>query len=429
MSGEPNPSSDKRLSKIERRFDSLLHLLNSWRGHCRGPRGQASGNTSTNVQKLEEGSDTSSNINQEGEAEGPNLRETAQEGHRKKAERSASMALASDDDCRVVLEDLALAVEADVEGEALDSMEKLTMYKPIFVVVQSLTCLALWIYGSITSILEAGGPFDLVINSAGGLETLLPGRTKVLVHGSNCEDYRWDAWRWITYQWTHADFSHVGMNIVLLLIAGIPLEGFHGHVRIAIVFNVSVIGGALTHMISKTHGMGLVGMSAGCYSLMAMHMADLIMNWHQNRWRKIKLLGLLLLIGLDVTVAQLSAPDDPTGHSAHLGGYVAGLIFGIFLVRNVKVKTCERVLQAAVLFIALGLIVFCFVWIAQWAPMSVWDSKPFCGSMVVYQIGFENWKCVTCTESHCGGQYDKEYYTEYSVPYEACLGNKYEFLN
>eukprot|EP00931_Biecheleriopsis_adriatica_P016796 TRINITY_DN12274_c0_g1_i9.p1 TRINITY_DN12274_c0_g1~~TRINITY_DN12274_c0_g1_i9.p1 ORF type:complete len:428 (-),score=62.40 TRINITY_DN12274_c0_g1_i9:81-1364(-) len=427
MSGEPNPSSDKRLSKIERRFDSLLHLLNSWRGHCRGPRGQASGNTSTNVQKLEEGSDTSSNINQEGEAEGPNLRETAQEGHRKKAERSASMALASDDDCRVVLEDLALAVEADVEGEALDSMEKLTMYKPIFVVVQSLTCLALWIYGSITSILEAGGPFDLVINSAGGLETLLPGRTKVLVHGSNCEDYRWDAWRWITYQWTHADFSHVGMNIVLLLIAGIPLEGFHGHVRIAIVFNVSVIGGALAHMISRSHDMGLVGMSAGCYSLMAMHMADLILNWHQNRWRKLKLLGLLLLIGVDVAAAQIFVPEK--GLSAHLGGYLAGLILGILLVKRERVMSCERVLKGLVLLIGLGLTVFCFTWIAQWAPMSVWDSKPFCGSMAVFQIGFETWKCVTCTEPHCGGQYAKGHFIVKPVAYEACLSNEADFLN
>eukprot|EP00931_Biecheleriopsis_adriatica_P016795 TRINITY_DN12274_c0_g1_i6.p1 TRINITY_DN12274_c0_g1~~TRINITY_DN12274_c0_g1_i6.p1 ORF type:complete len:439 (-),score=58.54 TRINITY_DN12274_c0_g1_i6:151-1467(-) len=429
-----NPSSEKSPSKTERRLDFLFDLIDSWAGHGRATPKPASG-SNTNAQQLGKGSNSSSNLTREGPAEEPNLRDTAQEEVEQPEQQAdtgggmMSMALDFDGDGDVDLEDLALAATADVEGEALDTMEQLTIYKPIFVVVQSFVCLALWIYGSIASVLEAGESFDSVVNSMGGLETLIPGSTMVLVHGSDCEDYRWDVWRWIVYQWTHGNFSHVGMNIMLLLVAGIPLEGFHGHVRIAIVFNVSVIGGALTHMISKTHGMGLVGMSAGCYSLMAMHMADLIMNWHQNRWRKIKLLGLLLLIGLDVTVAQLSAPDDPTGHSAHLGGYVAGLIFGIFLVRNVKVKTCERVLQAAVLFIALGLIVFCFVWIAQWAPMSVWDSKPFCGSMVVYQIGFENWKCVTCTESHCGGQYDKEYYTEYSVPYEACLGNKYEFLN
>ncbi|CAK9111649.1 1-alkyl-2-acetylglycerophosphocholine esterase [Durusdinium trenchii] len=50
-----------------------------------------------------------------------------------------------------------------------------------------------------------------------------------------------------------------------------------------VIFETSVIAGGLWHMAWRPHDSGLVGMSAGCYALMAMHMADVIMNWKQHR--------------------------------------------------------------------------------------------------------------------------------------------------
>ena len=54
---------------------------------------------------------------------------------------------------------------------------------------------------------------------------------------------------------------------------------------------------------------------------------------------------LLLLIAMDLVATSLAKPDDVTGHAAHFGGYLAGLIFGVHFVRNVKVTSCERVLK------------------------------------------------------------------------------------
>ncbi|CAE8708095.1 unnamed protein product [Polarella glacialis] len=178
----------------------------------------------------------------------------------------------------------------------------------------------------------------------------------------------------------------------------------HGWYRMIPVFNIGVAGGALCHMVSNPHSVGLVGMSAGCYALMAMNMADLVMNWKQNRWRYPKLAVLILLLVFDITIAQVSTGDHATGHSAHFGGYVAGLLMGVALVRNLKVERWERVLQVVALCTGLFLIIFCLAWNSRWAPRSVWDSTPWCYSRQVYNFslfGNKKWNCVRCADAEC----------------------------
>eukprot|EP00931_Biecheleriopsis_adriatica_P101730 TRINITY_DN76810_c0_g1_i1.p1 TRINITY_DN76810_c0_g1~~TRINITY_DN76810_c0_g1_i1.p1 ORF type:complete len:445 (-),score=83.79 TRINITY_DN76810_c0_g1_i1:30-1364(-) len=434
--GNDEAANPKPSRSMMDRVDGVFDFVDSWMGHGRAPQvknnGHAGGNAKSKADptasKAQSNATQPSNESIERKDE-ESLRETAAPAGEQEGGliESAANALDFDGDGDVDLEDLALAAQADVEGEAEDTIENLTTYRPIFLVLQMFICGALWIYGSIASTMADGLPLGDALVSLGGLETLLPGKTMVLVHGPDCEDYRWEAWRWIAYQYSHGGIAHVGMNILLLIIAGLPLEGFHGHIRIAIVFEVSVIGGALCHMISKTHGSGLVGMSAGCYSLMAMHMADLLMNWHQNRWRKLKLLALLGLIGLDVVLAQIAKPDDPTGHSAHFGGYMAGLVFGVFLVRNPKVKMCERVIQGIMLLLGLGLTGFALFWISQWAPVSIWDPEPACGALAVFQAGFDNWKCVRCIEPQCGGIFTEGIAEPATLDF--CLAQGYEFMS
>ncbi|CAL1144718.1 unnamed protein product [Cladocopium goreaui] len=316
--------------------------------------------------------------------------------------------------------------EADVEGEAVDDFEHMKTYGLRFIPAQIIICVLLWLIGAIYMAVTAN---ENIFLAKGGLDTFANGWTSVRTH-KDCEDcaaggkasgiqlrrfiravaevlefemntsealklvlgpvglnawlmaddLRWQAiWRLITYQFTHGHFTHIAMNTLVALFTGIPLEGFHGPKRTFIVFETSVICGGLWHMAWRPHDSALVGMSAGCYALMAMHMADLIMNWGQNRYRFPRLFLLLLLIGLDVGAGAMAKPDDVTGHAAHFGGYLAGLIFGLCFVRNVKVTKCEKYLQAVGVFIGCGCLIFCLVWIALWAPRSLWDGGvPWC---------------------------------------------------
>lgn len=303
-----------------------------------------------------------------------------------------------DGDGDVDMDDMIAAMDGDVEGETAESM--IAEYKPIFVVSQISLCIVLWVAGALGA---TNGDVGQVFTSVGGLEFWFPGDTKLFVH-KDCTNHAWEVWRWITYQWTHGSFTHITMNSILTLMFGIPLEGFHGHLRIIFIFNVGVVGGALSHMVSKTHDGGLVGMSAGCYALMGMRMADLVLNWFQNRWRKVYLLVLILLIIFDILVAQFAKPDDPTGHSAHLGGYVAGLIMGVLFVRNLKVSNWERYFQAIALAIGLALTIFCVAWTAQWAPRSIRDTTPWCWARQMYDptiFGDKNWHCIRCADQTC----------------------------
>merc|ERR1712232_1516244 len=141
------------------------------------------------------------------------------------------------------------------------------------------------------------------------------------------------------------------------------------------IFNCGVLGGACGHVVSLAHIESLIGMSAGCYALLGMHLADLVMNWHQCRYRRMKLSLLMLLIGLDVLQLQFGIGTSGGGgivsQSAHLGGYIAGLLIGIILGRNLKFHRYERKIQVLAVLAFLALTAWCVVWFLQWPPRTV----------------------------------------------------------
>ncbi|CAE7385100.1 rom-1 [Symbiodinium natans] len=200
------------------------------------------------------------------------------------------------------------------------------------------------------------------------------------------------------------------MNTLVTVFAGIPLEGLHGWKRTAFIFEASVLCGALWHMTFRPHDASLVGMSAGCYALMAMHMADVVMNWAQHRWRFPRVLLLVVMIVLDVGAGMMAKPDDVTGHAAHFGGYLSGLIFGVFFVRNKKVTRCEQVLKVVMLLIGLGCLGFCFYRISSWAPRSLWDDGvPWCWARQAYSytyFGDQEWHCLRCPDDACAASFE-----------------------
>merc|ERR1712110_570619 len=115
------------------------------------------------------------------------------------------------------------------------------------------------------------------------------------------------------------------MNVFL----GIPLEGLHGFWKMVLMYNCGVIGGALCYSVGDAHTR-TVGMSGGCYCLIGMTIADLIMNWHQKKFRILTTGFLAVLIGIDM-VSYYAGKAESTSHSAHMGGAIAGTIVGVVI--------------------------------------------------------------------------------------------------
>lgn len=96
---------------------------------------------------------------------------------------------------------------------------------------------------------------------------------------------RQEAWRFLTYQFVHDGPQHIVNNIVIQLILGVTLElsqrGWLGKLKLLTLYMAGVLLGSLAHTIISPAGY-LCGASAGLYTLIAAHLATLIINWTED---------------------------------------------------------------------------------------------------------------------------------------------------
>jgi len=291
-------------------------------------------------------------------------------------------------------------------------------------VLQCVMVLTLWVIGAA----QSDGEF---ISSKGGLDSFLPGWTNMATH-QDCTDVRWQVWRWLSYQFTHSGLSHLILNVFMMLVVGIRLEMYHGHRRTLVIFNVGVICAAFNFAIIDGHA-SLIGMSGGVYALMGMTFGSLILNWHDTRYRRPELLLLLILLSMDLTFAyfdSLSA-DNETSHSAHFGGYAAGVILGVLIGRNLDEEEeshhaytlrGERILQGILASAGALLLILELIWFAQWPPRTLGDTKPWCWNRQVYNESMfpeTRYHCVRCGEQDCINMFQAMQHVE-KVSFRIC---------
>jgi membrane associated rhomboid family serine protease len=281
---------------------------------------------------------------------------------------------------------------------------------PWFILSQTFCAIVLWVYFSLR---DAGDPAK---NPTGlswtsmlaGLESIWPGETALKTH-ENCNDLRLQAWRWLTYQWTHVGIMHIGGNTIMNLVLGWRIEKLHGNWKMLAFYNLGVLGGACCYFVNDVH-ISVVGMSGGCYSLLGMHWGLVLINWAEKKYRWITLFFLLLMAGMDLLIYYQSMQGEGAGgakvsHSAHFGGALAGMCCIVLFGNNLDVKDWERKLRIVCGILGFCAIVFCFTWrVTAWAPMSIWDSHPWCWLQLVYNrdtFGDTKWHCVRCGSEAC----------------------------
>lgn len=184
-----------------------------------------------------------------------------------------------------------------------------------------------------------------------------------------------EVWRFVTYMLVHVGIYHLVFNVAVQLVLGLPLELVHKYWRVALVYLMGVLAGSLASAVFDPR-VFLAGASGGAYALLAAHFADLLVNWSEMEFALYRLLALVVVISTDVGVAAydrykslegMAVPETNVSYAAHFGGFLAGLLAGILVLRNLKSRRWERTVWWAALLLFLSLALISVTWIASHA--------------------------------------------------------------
>ena len=184
---------------------------------------------------------------------------------------------------------------------------------------------------------------------------------------------RYEVWRFLTYMFVHAGYFHITFNLIIQLFLGIPLEMVHRWWRILLIYFSGVVAGSLVTSISDP-GVYLAGASGGVYAIIAAHLANVIFNWSEMEFPALRLIAFLLLAGIDTGIAvyyRYIELDTKVGYAAHAAGATVGLLLGIVILRNLRVRTWERVIWWFSLLLFLGLFLAAIIYNAVEIGQSV----------------------------------------------------------
>ncbi|XP_035786835.1 protein rhomboid isoform X2 [Anopheles aquasalis] len=176
-------------------------------------------------------------------------------------------------------------------------------------------------------------------------------------------DKRQEVWRFLFYMVLHAGWFHLGFNLIIQLLVGLPLEMVHGSARIGCVYLAGVLAGSLGTSVFDPE-VYLVGASGGVYALLAAHLANVMLNYRNMQYGVLRLLAIFLFASCDVGFAIYSryavepASGAPTvSYVAHLTGALAGLTIGLLVLKNFEQKLHEQLLW----WVALGVYAACTI--------------------------------------------------------------------
>lgn len=97
----------------------------------------------------------------------------------------------------------------------------------------------------------------------------------------------------VFFSFFHYSWFHLGFNLIVQLIVGLPLEMVHGSTRIGCVYIAGVLAGSLGTSVFDPE-VYLVGASGGVYALLAAHLANVMLNYHNMEYGIIRLLSIFL---------------------------------------------------------------------------------------------------------------------------------------
>lgn len=145
-----------------------------------------------------------------------------------------------------------------------------------------------------------------------------------------------EPWRLVTSLVLHSSVRHVLANGLSMLVFAVPLLGWVGLPRAAMVYLAAGIGGGITAVALADFGVSILGSSGavaglfGAWVVLALERASLADLPGRARLRTA---GIALLV-LPSLVNPLTAEGRPVSVSSHLGGALTGMLVGMALSRG-----------------------------------------------------------------------------------------------
>lgn len=136
-------------------------------------------------------------------------------------------------------------------------------------------------------------------------------------------DRQW--WRILTAGFIHFGLEHLLNNMVMLCCIGSRLERAIGHVRMLVVYLVSLTGGGLLSYFMMLHARDFATVSAGASGAVFGIIGGLLwaVIWHRGKLEGLTTRGVLLMIALSLYFGFVSLEVDQW---AHVGGMLTGFL-------------------------------------------------------------------------------------------------------
>ncbi|MGN1343639.1 MAG: rhomboid family intramembrane serine protease [Traorella sp.] len=166
-------------------------------------------------------------------------------------------------------------------------------------------------------------------------------------------------WRLLVSGFIHISFFHLLMNMLAFFNLGMVLEKQMKRSQYIIVLLVSIVVGNLFVLMGSSNIVG-VGISGGLYGLLGVYTVMIFSSGaYKNRAvlsSFISVLTVNILISLMPNISLL----------AHLGGFISGVVLGVYYSTSVKLKDIKKHVLIPYLFVIIG----CFAWIPKVSRIS-----------------------------------------------------------
>ncbi len=168
-----------------------------------------------------------------------------------------------------------------------------------------------------------------------------------------CTQQGGQVYRLFTSPFLHLGFTHIGLNMLSLVVIGIPVEAALGRLRYLALYAAAALGGSVVYYLVAPPNSLAVGASGAIFGVFGAYFVV-------ARWRGLQSRGIAGLIAINL-VYGFVVPN--IGWQAHIGGLVIGVALALGFVaaerkpppvaRAIEVATC--VVAALVMFGAMQL--------------------------------------------------------------------------
>lgn len=162
-------------------------------------------------------------------------------------------------------------------------------------------------------------------------------------------------WRFITPMFLHTGIIHLVMNMIFQVWRGFPVERDIGSVRLFCVYFISGIFGVAFGATMSPNQIS-TGPSGALFSLLAILLIDLILNWKLVVSPVKNLIVLLVIIIVLLGLGLLPFVDN----FMHVGGFIAGILSACIFVPHIAFGKWDAVRKKVLVFVALPLLGFIY---------------------------------------------------------------------